>query len=159
MIPCAQRDALYCLHENGCITLRVCRSTTTPEEGAGILYKGLDTHMWRRGYTTDRGCSLPLCFSGHFDAYLSLFYCVTKSLLAILSIIFFLTSLLSMHLFSSFHVIFSAFSIHVTHLPCALLWIFIYFPASFLAHSMRLLTHLTLSFSTFCHCLYSIPLM
>lgn len=34
VIPCAQRDALYCLHENGCITLRVCRSTTTPEEGA-----------------------------------------------------------------------------------------------------------------------------
>ncbi|XP_060943690.1 WD repeat-containing protein 11 [Limanda limanda] len=29
VIPCAQRDALYCLHENGCITLRVCRSTTT----------------------------------------------------------------------------------------------------------------------------------
>ncbi|KAJ3610301.1 hypothetical protein NHX12_022394 [Muraenolepis orangiensis] len=28
VIPCAQRDALYCLHENGCITLRVCRSTT-----------------------------------------------------------------------------------------------------------------------------------
>ncbi|KAF3842420.1 hypothetical protein F7725_024371 [Dissostichus mawsoni] len=32
VIPCAQRDALYCLHENGCITLRVCRSTTTQEE-------------------------------------------------------------------------------------------------------------------------------
>ncbi|XP_067092514.1 WD repeat-containing protein 11 [Osmerus mordax] len=33
VIPCAQRDALYCLHENGCITLRVCRSTTAaPEE-------------------------------------------------------------------------------------------------------------------------------
>uniref|UniRef100_A0AAR2LXY6 WD repeat-containing protein 11 n=1 Tax=Pygocentrus nattereri TaxID=42514 RepID=A0AAR2LXY6_PYGNA len=28
VIPCAQRDVLYCLHENGCITLRVCRSTT-----------------------------------------------------------------------------------------------------------------------------------
>uniref|UniRef100_UPI003AACEAED WD repeat-containing protein 11 n=1 Tax=Centroberyx gerrardi TaxID=166262 RepID=UPI003AACEAED len=34
VIPCAQRDALYCLHENGCITLRVCRSTTTPDEAA-----------------------------------------------------------------------------------------------------------------------------
>uniref|UniRef100_A0A671XA74 WD repeat domain 11 n=1 Tax=Sparus aurata TaxID=8175 RepID=A0A671XA74_SPAAU len=34
VIPCAQRDALYCLHENGCITLRVCRSTTTLEEAA-----------------------------------------------------------------------------------------------------------------------------
>ncbi|KAG7230093.1 hypothetical protein INR49_009813 [Caranx melampygus] len=34
VIPCAQRDALYCLHENGCITLRVCRSTTAPEEAA-----------------------------------------------------------------------------------------------------------------------------
>ncbi|KAM3863409.1 WD repeat-containing protein 11 [Diretmus argenteus] len=34
VIPCAQRDALYCLHENGCITLRVCRSTTTAEEAA-----------------------------------------------------------------------------------------------------------------------------
>ncbi|XP_067277435.1 WD repeat-containing protein 11 isoform X1 [Pseudorasbora parva] len=33
VIPCAQRDALYCLHENGCITLRVCRSTTpSPNE-------------------------------------------------------------------------------------------------------------------------------
>ncbi|XP_051506829.1 WD repeat-containing protein 11 isoform X2 [Myxocyprinus asiaticus] len=33
VIPCAQRDALYCLHENGCITLRVCRSTTlSPDE-------------------------------------------------------------------------------------------------------------------------------
>ncbi|XP_072292622.1 WD repeat-containing protein 11 [Eucyclogobius newberryi] len=31
VIPCAQRDALYCLHENGCITLRVCRSTTTED--------------------------------------------------------------------------------------------------------------------------------
>uniref|UniRef100_A0A8C6UNZ9 WD repeat domain 11 n=1 Tax=Neogobius melanostomus TaxID=47308 RepID=A0A8C6UNZ9_9GOBI len=31
--PCAQRDALYCLHENGCITLRVCRSTSTEDEG------------------------------------------------------------------------------------------------------------------------------
>uniref|UniRef100_A0A8C5FWZ5 WD repeat-containing protein 11 n=1 Tax=Gadus morhua TaxID=8049 RepID=A0A8C5FWZ5_GADMO len=35
VIPCAQRDALYCLHENGCITLRVCRSTTAPDEAAG----------------------------------------------------------------------------------------------------------------------------
>ncbi|KAM4592216.1 WD repeat-containing protein 11 [Odontesthes bonariensis] len=34
VIPCAQRDALYCLHENGCITLRVCRSTTNPDETA-----------------------------------------------------------------------------------------------------------------------------
>uniref|UniRef100_A0A8C5HBB2 WD repeat-containing protein 11 n=1 Tax=Gouania willdenowi TaxID=441366 RepID=A0A8C5HBB2_GOUWI len=34
VIPCAQRDALYCLHENGCITLRVCRSTAAPEEAA-----------------------------------------------------------------------------------------------------------------------------
>uniref|UniRef100_A0A672R4R6 WD repeat-containing protein 11 n=1 Tax=Sinocyclocheilus grahami TaxID=75366 RepID=A0A672R4R6_SINGR len=33
VIPCAQRDALYCLHENGCVTLRVCRSTTpSPNE-------------------------------------------------------------------------------------------------------------------------------
>uniref|UniRef100_A0A8C7LZV6 WD repeat-containing protein 11 n=1 Tax=Oncorhynchus mykiss TaxID=8022 RepID=A0A8C7LZV6_ONCMY len=32
VIPCAQRDALFCLHENGCITLRVCRSTTAPDE-------------------------------------------------------------------------------------------------------------------------------
>ncbi|KAF6725673.1 WD repeat-containing protein 11, partial [Oryzias melastigma] len=30
--PCGQRDALYCLHENGCITLRVCRSTAASEE-------------------------------------------------------------------------------------------------------------------------------
>uniref|UniRef100_A0A8C8DL20 WD repeat-containing protein 11 n=1 Tax=Oryzias sinensis TaxID=183150 RepID=A0A8C8DL20_9TELE len=30
--PCAQRDALYCLHENGCITLRVCRCTAAAEE-------------------------------------------------------------------------------------------------------------------------------
>ncbi|KAJ8418074.1 hypothetical protein AAFF_G00137830 [Aldrovandia affinis] len=28
VVPCAQRDALYCLHENGCITLRLCRSTS-----------------------------------------------------------------------------------------------------------------------------------
>ncbi|MEQ2290701.1 WD repeat-containing protein 11, partial [Ameca splendens] len=34
VIPCAQRDALYCLHENGCITLRVCRSTSAQEEAA-----------------------------------------------------------------------------------------------------------------------------
>uniref|UniRef100_A0A4W4H9W4 WD repeat-containing protein 11 n=1 Tax=Electrophorus electricus TaxID=8005 RepID=A0A4W4H9W4_ELEEL len=34
VIPCAQRDALYCLHENGCITLRVCRSTTPLAEEA-----------------------------------------------------------------------------------------------------------------------------
>ncbi|KAM9395303.1 WD repeat-containing protein 11 isoform 3-T3 [Salvelinus alpinus] len=34
VIPCAQRDALFCLHENGCITLRVCRSTTAPDESA-----------------------------------------------------------------------------------------------------------------------------
>ncbi|XP_033835522.1 WD repeat-containing protein 11 [Periophthalmus magnuspinnatus] len=31
VIPCTQRDALYCLHENGCITLRVCRSTSTED--------------------------------------------------------------------------------------------------------------------------------
>uniref|UniRef100_A0A7N8X655 WD repeat-containing protein 11 n=1 Tax=Mastacembelus armatus TaxID=205130 RepID=A0A7N8X655_9TELE len=37
VIPCAQRDALYCLHENGCITLRVCRSTTAPEESVQEL--------------------------------------------------------------------------------------------------------------------------
>uniref|UniRef100_A0A8D0AN34 WD repeat-containing protein 11 n=1 Tax=Sander lucioperca TaxID=283035 RepID=A0A8D0AN34_SANLU len=36
VIPCAQRDALYCLHENGCITLRVCRTTTTPEEAQNV---------------------------------------------------------------------------------------------------------------------------
>lgn len=34
VIPCAQRDALYCLHENGCITLRVCRSTAALEDGS-----------------------------------------------------------------------------------------------------------------------------
>ncbi|XP_026525467.1 WD repeat-containing protein 11 [Notechis scutatus] len=28
VIPCCQRDGLFCLHENGCITLRVRRSTT-----------------------------------------------------------------------------------------------------------------------------------
>lgn len=32
VIPCAQRDALYCLHENGCITLRVRRSTALSAE-------------------------------------------------------------------------------------------------------------------------------
>ncbi|KAJ8014088.1 hypothetical protein DPEC_G00036620 [Dallia pectoralis] len=32
VIPCAQRDALFCLHENGCITLRVCRSASVPDE-------------------------------------------------------------------------------------------------------------------------------
>uniref|UniRef100_A0A3P8UH49 WD repeat-containing protein 11 n=1 Tax=Amphiprion percula TaxID=161767 RepID=A0A3P8UH49_AMPPE len=37
VIPCAQRDALYCLHENGCITLRVCRSTAAPEESVQEL--------------------------------------------------------------------------------------------------------------------------
>lgn len=43
VIPCAQRDALYCLHENGCITLRVCRSTcpapdeTDPEQSVQEL--------------------------------------------------------------------------------------------------------------------------
>ncbi|XP_029466396.1 WD repeat-containing protein 11 isoform X4 [Rhinatrema bivittatum] len=29
VIPCFQRDALFCLHENGCITFRVCRSSGT----------------------------------------------------------------------------------------------------------------------------------
>uniref|UniRef100_A0A3B4G5C2 WD repeat-containing protein 11 n=1 Tax=Pundamilia nyererei TaxID=303518 RepID=A0A3B4G5C2_9CICH len=37
VIPCAQRDALYCLHENGCITLRVCRSTVATEESVQEL--------------------------------------------------------------------------------------------------------------------------
>ncbi|XP_036402686.1 WD repeat-containing protein 11 [Megalops cyprinoides] len=33
VVPCAQRDALFCLHENGCITLRLCRSTSaSPDE-------------------------------------------------------------------------------------------------------------------------------
>ncbi|KAL0964187.1 hypothetical protein UPYG_G00320450 [Umbra pygmaea] len=36
VIPCAQRDALFCLHENGCITLRVCRSTTAPDESVVV---------------------------------------------------------------------------------------------------------------------------
>uniref|UniRef100_A0A3B3CGA0 WD repeat-containing protein 11 n=1 Tax=Oryzias melastigma TaxID=30732 RepID=A0A3B3CGA0_ORYME len=35
--PCGQRDALYCLHENGCITLRVCRSTAASEESVQEL--------------------------------------------------------------------------------------------------------------------------
>ncbi|MBN3298986.1 WDR11 protein, partial [Amia calva] len=26
--PCTQRDALFCLHENGCISLRICRSSS-----------------------------------------------------------------------------------------------------------------------------------
>lgn len=104
MIPCAQRDALYCLHENGCITLRVCRSTTTPEEGAGILDEGSDKQG--RGCTTDRGCSLPLCFSEHLDAHLSLVYCATKSLIlilpAILSIICFMKYLFKSLVYSFF---------------------------------------------------------
>lgn len=45
VIPCAQRDALYCLHENGCITLRVCRSTTA-EEATGTKCL-LGTHTCR----------------------------------------------------------------------------------------------------------------
>ncbi|XP_048864245.1 WD repeat-containing protein 11 [Brienomyrus brachyistius] len=32
VVPCAQRDALYCLHENGCITLRLCRSGAPPPD-------------------------------------------------------------------------------------------------------------------------------
>uniref|UniRef100_A0A8C6ULD0 WD repeat domain 11 n=1 Tax=Neogobius melanostomus TaxID=47308 RepID=A0A8C6ULD0_9GOBI len=36
--PCAQRDALYCLHENGCITLRVCRSTSTEDIVQELVY-------------------------------------------------------------------------------------------------------------------------
>ncbi|XP_028681437.2 WD repeat-containing protein 11 [Erpetoichthys calabaricus] len=32
VIPCRQRDALFCLHENGCITLRVRRSTCALSE-------------------------------------------------------------------------------------------------------------------------------
>uniref|UniRef100_A0A8C5HD64 WD repeat-containing protein 11 n=1 Tax=Gouania willdenowi TaxID=441366 RepID=A0A8C5HD64_GOUWI len=32
VIPCAQRDALYCLHENGCITLRVFPSNSPPAQ-------------------------------------------------------------------------------------------------------------------------------
>lgn len=39
VIPCAQRDALYCLHENGCITLRVCRSPSATEEAAGKTWQ------------------------------------------------------------------------------------------------------------------------
>ncbi|GAA6079381.1 WD repeat-containing protein 11, partial [Tachysurus ichikawai] len=35
VIPCGQRDALYCLHENGCVTLRVCRSTALSVEETG----------------------------------------------------------------------------------------------------------------------------
>lgn len=35
VIPCAQRDALYCLHDNGCVTLRVCRSTALSAEETG----------------------------------------------------------------------------------------------------------------------------
>lgn len=48
VIPCAQRDALYCLHENGCITLRVCRSTTTAEEATGM--KPLDSVRTHRAH-------------------------------------------------------------------------------------------------------------
>ncbi|GAB0191962.1 WD repeat-containing protein 11 [Grus japonensis] len=40
VIPCFQRDGLFCLHENGCITLRVRRSncsiTGTPNEEPGL---------------------------------------------------------------------------------------------------------------------------
>uniref|UniRef100_A0A673MEK5 WD repeat-containing protein 11 n=1 Tax=Sinocyclocheilus rhinocerous TaxID=307959 RepID=A0A673MEK5_9TELE len=40
VIPCAQRDALYCLHENGCITLRVygsCCTMIDPEQNVQEL--------------------------------------------------------------------------------------------------------------------------
>uniref|UniRef100_A0A8C1VJL7 WD repeat-containing protein 11 n=1 Tax=Cyprinus carpio TaxID=7962 RepID=A0A8C1VJL7_CYPCA len=39
VIPCAQRDALYCLHENGCITLRVSERihTTSSEQNVQEL--------------------------------------------------------------------------------------------------------------------------
>ncbi|XP_017320048.1 WD repeat-containing protein 11 isoform X1 [Ictalurus punctatus] len=36
VIPCAQRDALYCLHDNGCVTLRVCRSTALSAEETAV---------------------------------------------------------------------------------------------------------------------------
>ncbi|XP_066549103.1 WD repeat-containing protein 11 [Amia ocellicauda] len=32
--PCTQRDALFCLHENGCISLRICRSSCAAQEDA-----------------------------------------------------------------------------------------------------------------------------
>uniref|UniRef100_A0AAY4ESR2 WD repeat-containing protein 11 n=1 Tax=Denticeps clupeoides TaxID=299321 RepID=A0AAY4ESR2_9TELE len=39
VVPCGQRDALYCLHENGCITLRVCRSTSSsPDDVQELVY-------------------------------------------------------------------------------------------------------------------------
>lgn len=96
VIPCAQRDALYCLHENGCITLRVCRSTTTPEEGAGMLYRFRRTHTYThllKGGGSCRHLSCPhlmylcLCFIGQHESIVSLNLSHLFSVLS--SIIFF----------------------------------------------------------------------
>ena len=55
VIPCFQRDCLFCLHENGCITLRVRRSynsvfTTSSEEPGEFISHNNVTCIFLQNY-------------------------------------------------------------------------------------------------------------
>lgn len=49
VVPCFQRDGLFCLHENGCITLRVRRSYSsifTSNEEPGKFISHNNVHLF-----------------------------------------------------------------------------------------------------------------
>lgn len=55
VIPCFQRDGLFCLHENGCITLRVRRSyssifTSNEEPGKFISHNNVHLFFFFQNY-------------------------------------------------------------------------------------------------------------
>ncbi|KAF7710966.1 hypothetical protein HF521_009838 [Silurus meridionalis] len=56
VIPCAQRDALYCLHENGCITLRVCRSTALSAEEPAAVASEMEQGVQELSYDLRSQC-------------------------------------------------------------------------------------------------------
>ncbi|CDQ80996.1 unnamed protein product [Oncorhynchus mykiss] len=67
VIPCAQRDALFCLHENGCITLRVCRSTTAPDESG--KHPSTVTHTVSQSSLKNKNSSISVTHSFHSSIF------------------------------------------------------------------------------------------
>ena len=67
VIPCAQRDALFCLPENGCITLRVCRSTTAPDESG--KHPSTVTHTVSQSSLKNKNSSISVTHSFHSSIF------------------------------------------------------------------------------------------
>ena len=81
VMPCSQRDVLYCLHENGCVSIRVQQSVQLPHK---VPTSPLESQV--KGIQYDLHChSEPLRISKTCQVYAGAFCRLTEKRVAVLT--------------------------------------------------------------------------